>query len=334
MTRIVLAGTGLIGARHLEAILADPALTLAAVVDPAPAGVVPAPLFADLAACDVGADALVIATPTATHADLAVAAAARGWHALVEKPIASSVAEARRTIDAHAAAGTRLLVGHHRRHHPRVAALCDAVAAGAIGRPVAGTLIWAMRKPDAYFDTPWRQGREGGPIRMNLIHEIDLLRFVLGEVVEVAALGGNPVRGTGRVEAGGALLRFEDGAVVTVAFADTAPSPWGFEAATGENPNIATTGQDSLRLTGTGGAVSFPSLTLWRGTDWHTPPVRETLDAPDGAPLARQLSHLADIVAGRAEPLCSGRDGLRALEVVEEIERRCEAGLAVAEAVA
>jgi len=49
---------------------------------------------------------------------------------------------------------------------------------------------------------------------------------------------------------------------------DTAPSPWGFEAATGENPNIGTTNQDMMWITGTQGGISFPSLTQWSGVDW------------------------------------------------------------------
>ena len=129
------------------------------------------------------------------------------------------------------------------------------VRSGEIGTPVTSTLIWAMRKPDDYFNTAWRQ-TGGSPVMINLVHDIDLLRFVLGEVTEMTALAAAPIRQAGRVESGGAVLRFESGAIATISFADTAPSPWGFEAGIGENPNIATTGQDMWWITGTRGGIA------------------------------------------------------------------------------
>ncbi|KIT15237.1 Gfo/Idh/MocA family protein [Jannaschia aquimarina] len=321
MTRLLLAGTGLIGIRHLAHIMADPALTLAGVIDPAPAPDMPAPVFPDLDACDADADGLVIATPTDTHAALAIAAAERGLHALVEKPVAHDLPAADAMIAAHATAGTHLLVGHHRRHHPAVARLRELVTGGAIGQPVAASLMWLMRKPDDYFLPEWRQGLDGAPIKQNLIHDVDILRWLLGEVTEVAGLGSNAVRGTARPESGGAVLRFDSGAIATIAYADTTPTPWGFEAATGESPHIPHSAQDYLHLGGTEGAISFPSLTLWTGAaHWNEAHRTSREAAPEGVPLARQLSHFAEVIAGRAEPLCSGSDGRANLDVILRIE--------------
>ena len=244
MSRLLLAGTGLIGARHLAQIEAHPGLTLAGLIDPEPARRVhpTAPGFARIEDVDVPADGIVIATPTATHAPLTLAALERGWHVLVEKPVADGLAAADAMVRAARRTGCHVLVGHHRRHHPRVAALKALLEAGRIGRPVAASLLWLMRKPDAYFDLPWRAGVDGGPVRQNLIHEVDTLRWLFGEVTEVACLGANGVRRAARPESGGTVLRFDGGAVVTVAWSDAAPSPWGFEAGTAENPHIAATG--------------------------------------------------------------------------------------------
>ncbi|WP_308915028.1 Gfo/Idh/MocA family oxidoreductase [Jannaschia sp. LMIT008] len=322
-TRLLLAGTGLIGSRHLQHIRDDPDLTLAGIVDPAPAcDTGGAPVFPDIASVDVAAHGIVLATPTATHAPLTRQAAGRGWHVLVEKPIAATLAEADAMIAAAARAGTRLLVGHHRRHHPKVAALRDLVAGGAIGTPVTANLMWLMRKPDDYFDVPWRTGIDGAPIKQNLIHDVDMLRMLLGEVADVVGLGSNAVRrAAARPESGGAVLRFASGATATIAYADTAPTPWGFEAATGESPHIPLSGQDSLRIAGTEGAVAFPSLTVWSGgRTWNDVQTRRQHEAPDGVPLARQLRHFADVIAGRAEPLCTGADGRANLDVVLRIE--------------
>ncbi|MEO0829305.1 MAG: Gfo/Idh/MocA family oxidoreductase, partial [Pseudomonadota bacterium] len=171
-----------------------------------------------------------------------------------------------------------------------------------------------------YFDVPWRQGADGNPVRMNLIHEVDLLHHFLGQVVEIAALGAAPVRDEGRIESGGAVLRFKSGAVATLAFADTTPSPWGFEAATGESPAIAKTAQDYLHVAGTEGAIGFPSLTLWRGAkDWSEAPLAEHRSVPANVPLVAQLEHFADVCRG-ATPRVSAADGRAAVDVILRIE--------------
>jgi predicted dehydrogenase len=327
MTRLLLAGTGLIGARHLAHIEGHPDLTLAGIVDPEPGrrrhGL--APGFASLDEVNVAADGIVIATPTSTHAPLTEAAVARGWHVLVEKPVAGSIAEADGMIAAARAARRQVLVGHHRRHHPRVAKLREIVASGRIGRPVTASLMWLMKKPEAYFDVPWRAGIDGAPIRQNLIHDVDMLRWCLGEVVDVAGFGSNAVRGAARPESGGAVLRFEGGAVATVTYADTTPTPWGFEAATGESPHIPVSGEDCLWIAGTSGAVSFPSLRVWTGAaHWGEAPAVETVEVQDGVPLVRQLEHFAEVIAGRAMPLCdaaSGRANLAAVLAIEATAR-------------
>ncbi len=100
---------------------------------------------------------------------------------------------------------------------------------------------------------------------INLVHDIDILRFVIGEITQTVALRGRSLRGSTRVESGAVALAFENGAVGTISFADTTPSPWGFEAGTGENPNIGTTKQDMMWITGTKGAISFPSMTALEG---------------------------------------------------------------------
>lgn len=322
--RLLLAGAGTIGRRHLQYIREHPDLELAGIVDPMPenralAG--DAPAFDSLDVVDVEADGIVIATPTETHAPLAIAAAARGWHVLVEKPIAETLADADAMIAAAERAGVRLIVGHHRRHHPRVIRLKQALAEGAIGRPVLGSLVWMMKKPDPYFDVAWRAGMSGAPVKQNLIHEVDTLRWLFGSVTGVAGFGGNPVRRADRTESGGAVLRFEGGCVVTIAFADTTPTPWGFEAGTGESPAIPETGQSCLWIAGTEGGIEFPTLRLWTGAaSWHERAEPSQLEAEAGIPLLRQLGHFADVIAGRAEPLVTGREGRETLAATLEIE--------------
>ncbi len=323
VTRLLVAGGGLIGSRHISHIEQHPELKLAGVIDPKDEvrAVMPGPLFSSIEEVDVEADGVIIATPSDLHAEHAEKAAARGWHMLIEKPVASTLAQADRIIAASRAGRVRTLVGHHRRFHPKVTALRNVIMSGDIGTPVLASLIWALKKPDAYFDVPWRRGRDGSPVMINLVHEVDLLRYLLGEIVHVSGFGSSATRNQERIESGGVTLGFASGCAATVAFADSTISPWAFEAGTGENPNIAATGQDNLRIAGTTGAVSFPSLTVWSGADdWSQAPVSSERSSGREVPLIAQLEHFADVIADRAEPLVDATEGRLSLEATLRIE--------------
>ena len=170
---------------------------------------------------------------------------------------------------------------------------------------------------------PWRAGIDGAPVRQNLIHDVDTLRWLFGEVVHVSGFGSNAVRGAARTESGGAVLGFASGVAVTIAFADTTPTPWGFEAGTGESAAIPKTGQDFLRIACTRGAVEFPSLRIWSGADtWNDLPTSALPDPEieDAVPLIRQLEHFADVIAGRATPIVSAQDARATLDTTLRIE--------------
>ncbi|MCV3270281.1 Gfo/Idh/MocA family protein [Roseobacter sinensis] len=320
MTRILVVGGGLIGIRHLEAVAAHPRCSLVGLVDPNPEITADCPRFADMAEVRDPVDAVILATPTHLHGEHGRYAAWRGWPMLIEKPVTEDLAQARSLRKAIHAANVGSLVGHHRRYHASVQQLKSLIANGAIGRPVTASLIWAMRKPDAYFKDNWRSAH-GSPVLINLVHDIDLLRFTLGEITGTAALRGRGLRDETRVESGAVALSFESGATGTISFADTTPSPWGFEAATGENPNIGTTHQDMLWVTGTRGAISFPSMTLWSGQDWSRPadPVPCTKAENTRTPLDAQLDHFLDVING-ADPLIDVADATRTLDIALQIE--------------
>lgn len=317
MSRILVMGGGLIGRRHVQRLLAHPTATCAGLVDPDPR----AGIGLDVARVtleDAEADAVIIATPTPLHGEHGLACAARGLPMLIEKPVTGSLAQADEL--ARATRDIPVLVGHHRRHHAAVKALSALLAEGVIGTPVTASLIWAMRKPDAYFQGNWRS-TDGSPVLINLVHDLDLLAMWFGPIARIAALSGTPIRATGRCDSGAVALGFDSGATATISFADTAASPWGFEAGTGENPNIGTTGQDMLWISGTKGGVAFPSLRVWRGQEWGTPaePAPQA-QVTGAAPLDAQLDHFVDVIAGRAKPLCTLADGRAALASALEIE--------------
>lgn len=325
MTPLPLAviGGGLIGLRHAQVAQASASVALQAVVEPDPArraelAGMGLPVAPDIDAVAETTRACVIATPTATHADLAARAMARGWAVLVEKPIAHTVAEAEALCATAEAAGLPLITGHHRRCHPFVTRAQELMQ--HIGALVLVQGIWAMRKHASYFDTAWRHTSAGGVVLINLIHDIDMLRHLAGDIAEVTALTSQVQRGLSVEDTAALSLRFASGALGSFALSDAGASPWSFEAATGENPGLAHSGQDCLRFIGTTGALSFPSLELWRDApgaepDWRKPLYRT--DAPTLSridPLAEQLDRFAALVRDdRDTHLATGRDGTASL---------------------
>ena len=322
MTRLLVIGAGLIGSRHAKTIRANSACELVGVVDPNEACHTDPDVryFTDIKQVTQPVDGVIIATPTGLHAQNGIEAAERGWHLLIEKPVTSLPEEADQLADAVEKFGVQCLVGHHRRYHPSIAKLKQQIAEGVLGIPVNSALIWAMRKPDSYFEGNWRQS-DGSPVMINLIHDIDLMRYVLGDIVDVSGFASTHVRNTARVESGAAIVKFASGVCGSISFADTAASPWGFEAATGENPNIATTEQDMWWITGTKGGISFPSLTLWQGAeDWSEAPSSQRLAAENLSPLDAQLNHFIQVIQGNAQPLIGIRDAQESLRVTRALE--------------
>ena len=320
MKRILVVGGGLIGIRHVQAVQAHPDCEMVGLVDPDTKIKTDVARYNAMNDVKSHVDGVILATPTHLHASHGIEAAKRGWHMLIEKPVAGTLQEAKHLDAALRGAKVRSLVGHHRRYHASVQHLRAALADGVIGQIVNVALLWAMRKPDAYFEGNWRTAG-GSPVMINLVHDIDLLRFCIGEITQTAALRGASLRATNRIESGAVALAFENGATGTISFADTAPSPWGFEAGIGENPNIGTTSQDMMWITGTKGAVSFPSMTLWNGVDWGTAARPCRLPSAKNAkpPLEGQLDHFLAVMDGAA-PLIDVTDATQTLAIAQDIE--------------
>lgn len=322
--RIAVIGAGLIGRRHVACVRDEPGAMLAGVVEPNPdaAAAVSEPGTAvhadiDSLAASGPVDAAIVATPNAAHRDAAIDCLRRGWAVLVEKPIADSLEAAGDIIAAAEAHDAPLLVGHHRRHHDCVAVARRLIAEGALGRLAAVSAQWAVRKPDAYFSEAWRLSAAGGPVMINLIHDIDLLRHLCGEIASITAETGSALRGNDIEDSAAVLLRFADGALGTIMLTDAGLSPWSWEGGTGENPGIATTGQAPYRLIGTAGSLEVPSLRLWRASgpdaDWSTPLECETVPQRHGDPLHAQLLHFLAVARKEQAPLIGGTDGLATL---------------------
>jgi predicted dehydrogenase len=277
-------------------------------------------------------DGVIIATPNHLHAPMSIVCARQGLHLFVEKPIASSVAEADRLIEAAEQNKVRVLVGHQRRFNARVEKARDVVRGGELGKLVGATITWALLKPREYFEGPfaWRRERGGGPILINLIHEIDNLRYICGEITEVFALTSNRVRNFSVEDTASVTFHFDNGAVGTAFVSDCVPSLSAYEATTGENPLVYHDFGNCYHFYGTEASLLFPQMKkLFYQDDakvgWHYPITEQGLKVVDREdPYVKEFRHFARVVRGEEAPRISAEDARQTLEVTLAIQRSGE----------
>jgi len=341
--RLAVAGAGLIGRRHIELVQASASCELASIVDPAPAAAalatsVAVPRFDSLAEMFAASrpDGVIVATPNHLHVEQGIACIDAGVAALIEKPVAHSVAEAVRLRDAAERSHARILVGHHRLHSPLLALARRVVQDGTLGPLVAVTGSALFYKPDGYFDeAPWRRQAGGGPILINLIHEIGNLRALCGEIVAVQALASSATRGFPVEDTVAIALRFEGGALGSFMLSDCAASARSWEQTSQENKTYPTyPDEDCYLLAGVRGSLAIPTMRLKRYArpderSWWTPFETSTLSVERADPLERQLEHFCAVIRGEAAPLVSVRDGLQNLRVTEGVAEAARTGRAV-----
>ena len=338
--RVAVIGAGLIGRTHIDRALKQPGLALVAIADPseparALAQSVSVPWFADYTAMmdRVAPRGVVIATPNATHATIAVDCLQRGAAVLVEKPIADTLDDARRLCDAAAQARLPAMVGHQRRHNPIMQRAKRIVDAGKLGRPVCCTAMSTWLKPDAYFETAWRRQPGGGPILINLIHDIDQLRYLLGDIETVQAMSSNAIRGVEVEDTAVVLLRFRNGALGTITLSDTATAPWNWDLAAGEAERFPRQDVNSHFISGTEGSLTLPRLDYWHyrdGRSWHDELTHERAALHVGDPYAEQLRHFRAVIEGQEQPVCSADDAMRSLEATLAVAEAGRSGKAIA----
>jgi predicted dehydrogenase len=334
--RIAVAGVGLIGKRHVEAVMAARGVVLAAIVDPTDAARAfasghGAPWFGSLGELIVAeaADGVIIATPSQMHVEHGLECVAAGLPLLVEKPIATDVAAAEKLVAAAESANVPVLVGHHRRHNQLIQRAKAEIKSGAIGTIVSVTCITWFFKPDDYFDAEWRRMPGAGPVYLNLIHDIDVMHYLCGPVETVHAMDSNAVRGNAVEDTAVILLRFKSGALGTFNVSDTIVAPWSWELTARENPAYPPTAEPTYFIGGTHGSLELPGLRLWRYREkrsWWEPIDATQLAFNFADPLICQVNQFAAVIRGEEAPLISGRDGLRALRVIEAVKHSARTG--------
>ncbi len=332
-------GAGFIGCKHIEVLQLDPRVEIIGVADPGENGAKRAagfglPCYSSLdALLSKSPQALIIATPTELHAEQAMRVAEQGVALFIEKPLVATEQEVRQLLDVLRLNKTPTLVGHHRRYYPVVQQTRSLITKGTIGDLLAVTGQWTTRKHDAYFEPAWRRKVAAGPLLTNLVHDLDTLRFICGEVVSVQAQSSR-TRGFEKEDTTAIIMTFANGALGTFILSDITPSPWTWEFAVAEStyPELDEK-QNTLRFMGSLAALEFPRLRRWqhKGTEhhWHIPMMSNKLkidndDDPAFDAFKAQSAHFIDVARGEVEPLVSAEDAagtlLATLAVIEAAE--------------
>ncbi len=286
---------------------------------------------------DAAVQAVCVCTPHPLHAAPVIAAAEAGAHALVEKPLAASLADCDAMLAAAHKAGTTLAVVSQRRLYEPVLRMKAAIDAGKIGRPVLGVFSMFSWRDQAYYESdPWRGkwATEGGGVLVNQSpHQLDLLRWFMGEIDEVSGYWANLNHPTIEVEDTAlAMIRFKNGGLGSIV-TSLSQKPGIYTKVHVHGSNGASVGVETDRgATFVAGvsAIAEPPL-----TDLWTIPGEEHLlagfQAEDRARFAAvnatthyhalQIKDLLRSILDSRPPLLTGEDGRAVVELFTAIYR-------------
>jgi predicted dehydrogenase len=311
-------------------------------VDPGPAGLELAekygvPLYASLSEmfADDKPDGVILATPNRMHVDGGLECIAAGVPVIVEKPIGDNVMSAARLVEAGEAAGVPVLTGHHRNYSPIMFKARQIIQSGVLGTLVGVSGTAMFYKPDDYFDVGggWRREPGGGPILLNLTHEVNNLLSLIGDIDTVMAVTSNSIRGFPVEDTSAMIFQFANGVLGTFLLSDAAASARSWEQTSLENSSYAASAdEDAYHIAGTRGSLSVTTMRVktYEGErSWWEPFTSATHRVESSDPLANQVTHFADVIRGEADPICTGRDGLNTLLVVDAVLASARTGLPV-----
>lgn len=291
------------------------------------------------------AEAILVTTPHPLHAAHSLESSAAGLHVLVEKPMALSVADCDAMIAAAGVAGRTLGVISQRRWYPAVRRIREALDSGRLGAPALGQVVMLGWRDEAYYRSdPWRgswAGEGGGVLVNQAPHQLDLLSWFLGPVVEVSAYWANLNHPYIEVEdTAVAVLRFPGGALGSILVSNSQkPGIYAkvhVHGTNGASAGVQTDG-GAMFIAGRSGVLEPPvndlwtvpgeegKLALWKAEDEA---FFKTVDATWWF-FARQIEDFAASVREGRLPAVSGRDGRETVRLMEGIYESGRAGCPV-----
>lgn len=324
--RFALLGAGRIGKVHAKAVTSNPAAKFVAVADAmekaasdlaAQYGCEVRTIEAIAAAKDV--DAVVICTPTDTHADLIEKFSKAGKAIFCEKPIDLSVKRVQECLKVVAANKTTLMVGFNRRFDPHFMAVRAVIDAGEIGDVEMVTIVSRdPAPPPAEYAM-----RSGGIFRDMTIHDFDMARFLLGEEITAVTAQGSSLVDKKIGEAG-------DYDSVSVMLS-TATG----KHATISNSRRATYGYDQrIEAHGSKGSVAAEnqravSIEVANAKGYTRPPLFDFFMTRYTQAYANEIAAFIDAIGGKAKASPSGQDGLIALALADAAVKSVKEGRTV-----
>lgn len=323
---IALLGAGRIGKVHARAIAEDKRAKLVAVVDAMPDA---AKAIADSAGCAVSSidaveanpdiDAVIVCTPTNTHADLIERFARASKAIFCEKPIDLDVERARACVETVSATGAKVMLGFNRRFDPHFRAVRQAIDDGRIGKVEMVTITSRDPGPPPadYIKV------SGGIFRDMTIHDFDMARFLLGEEIDTvmatgAALTDPMIGELGDYDSASLILTTKTGRQCVIS-----------------NSRRATYGYDQrIEVHGSLGSVAAEnqrpvSIEIATKDGYTRPPLHDFFMTRYTAAYAAEISAFIDSMETGTAPSPSAQDGVIALQLADAALRAATEGKAI-----
>lgn len=322
-----LLGAGRIGRIHGQNVAAHRDAQLVAVADAMPeaaaalaAATGAKASTAEAILADPGIDAILICTPTDTHADLIEAAVLAGKAVFCEKPVDLDAGRIRRCLATVERSGRPLMIGFNRRFDPSFAALEARLRAGEAGAIEIVTVISRDPAPPPVEYV----ARSGGLFRDMMIHDFDMARFLLAEEpVEVFALGSalvDPAIGrAGDVDTAAVLLKTASGKIAQIS--NSRRATYGYDQ------RIEVHGAKGMLRAGNIHETTIESAT---GAGFRADPVQNFFLERYAAAYRAELDAFIAACQGGTAPTPSGLDGLKAQILADAATQSAQSGLPVA----
>lgn len=315
-------GCGFIAKKHAEAISQIQEAKLVAVCDKVEPAMEPyieqygvkAYTDINLMLSDDEIDAVCICTPSGFHAPIAEQAAAAKKHIVLEKPIAMTIEETDRILLAARENQVKLTIVHPNRFRPVVMELQKIIDSNMLGKisHASAKVNW-NRNQEYYDQAQWRGTKQydGGVLMNQAIHNLDLLLMFMGQPEQVFSMEATRLRKIEAEDVSTGVIRFESGALGTVE-ASTTVYPRNFEE------SITIFGEKGTVKIGGKNALYFEHLDIEGLSESQTEEIIEKVKSnPWGIPgHQRIISDLIQAVRDEREPLVTGQDGKKVLELV------------------
>jgi predicted dehydrogenase len=288
------------------------------------------PAFSDMHQMmrEIRPDVVSVLTESGLHARHTIELAPYGAHIVVEKPMALTLDDADAMIEACDVAGVKLFVVKQNRFNVPVVKLREALEAGRFGKLVMGTVRVRWCRPQSYYDQDsWRGtwALDGGILTNQASHHVDLLEWMMGDVVKVAAMSATRLVRMEAEDTAAVILTFSNGALGII------------EATGGARPKDL---EGSLSILGEGGAVVIGGFAVNKLETWQfadAQPEDEqviqnySVNPPNVYGFGHQAyyEHVVDVITNGGPQLVDGIQGRRSLELISAIYESIETGRAV-----